>query len=212
MVSIHECYVPCSSKLSKHLNNPEHREVLLSTNLGIGKRTQYSLFAIKDNMGWIPVNLTLMNKVVEEAICEKQWFPSLNLQTTVEQRIEGYKADVGFFNEVTQEKGIIEIKGIISTDREALHPKVESPRAVEQLVRIKELLRKDFKVYYILLALSPTITRILIDSEHSGFYARLLECLELGMRLRGYLVQFEDGQLSLGEEVPVDLGLLGQKS
>ena len=197
-----ECYVPCSSKLTKHLNL-RNKPILLTPNKDSRLRTKYSLFAVKEQKNLIFLNLNLLNRIVEEGIRNKQSFPDCVLESYVERTICGYKADVGFFNNMTKEKRIVEVKGIISTEDEAFHPTVHSERSIKQLAKLKQILLEGHIVHYIFIALSPTISVISIDPKHSEYCNLLSDCIGLGMLIGGYSLKFISGELTLDQNIPV---------
>jgi DNA-binding sugar fermentation-stimulating protein len=102
----------------------------------------------------------------------------------------GYKSDLcaGF-----QKPEFFEIKGVLSDNATVSFPSIYGERACRQLKQILVGLSEGEHFTYILAILSPQIRR-LIASEVNSEYSRLLRlCLEAGMRLRAYRLQWHIG-------------------
>lgn len=187
-----ECYVPSSSRIENYLNL-KGREVLLTENKGINKRTRFSLFAVKYYNKYILINLNMVNRIVGAMILERNMKQLSGTGIKREQTIEGYKTDL--LVEENGEVTIIEIKGVISAHREVKFPSVASERATMQLEKIKELLQRGYRVVYLIVSLSPIVKKIVLDPDFSEYYYLLNECVELGMRLKGFSLSYEEGSI-----------------
>ncbi|MBU5671067.1 DNA/RNA nuclease SfsA [Paenibacillus brevis] len=195
-----ECYVPSSSRIDNYLNL-KGREVLLTENKGINKRTRFSLFAVKYYNKYILINLNMVNKIVGAMILERNMKHLSEIGIRREQTVEGYKTDL-----IVEDNGeftIIEIKGVISAKREVEFPSVASERATMQLKKIKELLQRGYKVVYLIVSLSPIVKKIVLDPDFSEYYYLLNECVELGMRLKGFSLSYEEGSIIYNQKLRI---------
>jgi len=183
------CYIPSSCRLSNFMNL-SGRQVLLKPNTSRKTRTEYSVFAVKHQRGFIPVNLSLANRIVEEQIINRR-FSFLGKRKSIirEAMIDGYKADLF----ISDTQTVIEIKSILSFEKETVFPTVYSERALNQLIKIKELLKQGYTVHYMLISLNPVVKQITLNQHMSDFYKHFLECITLGMQFCGYSICLQSG-------------------
>lgn len=136
------CYIPSSCRLSNFLNL-DGRQVLLRPIKSQKARTEYSVFAVKNRKGFIPIDLSIANRVVEKQL-NSRGFSFLGKRKNVirEVMLDGYKTDL-YINDTNT---IIEIKSILSFNDETVFPTVYSERAVKQLIKIKDLLLQGYTV------------------------------------------------------------------
>ncbi len=183
------CYVPISCKLSNLIELKEN-EVLLSLN-NKNAKTKYTLFAIKHNKTYIMVNTGIANRLIYNYYLENK--PEIELKS--ECFVENYKCD--FYNE--EDNLIIEVKSIISMNTIITLPNMNTQRAVEQLKKIKHLIRKGYKIEYYFLVLSEKPTNIFI--ERKSVYGKLLyECMKKGMNIICFHTSVIGNQLYLSKE------------
>ncbi|GHU80793.1 hypothetical protein FACS1894191_6820 [Clostridia bacterium] len=197
--AIAECYVPSSCHLSNFLEL-EGKPVLLRKNSTPKSRTQYALVAMPYKQSYLLLNSSLANRAVETCIQSRRFsFIGKRASIRKEHSVEGYKADL-FVPEV---KTIIEIKSIISLDRAAMFPTVYSERAITQLKQLRVLLQKGYKSCYLIISLNPYVKKIKLD-RHSELFELFVECLHLGMRMKGFTCRLKDNQIGIDSEIPVD--------
>lgn len=96
---------------------------------------------------------------------------------------------------------IVEIKGIIASRRTVSFPSVYSERAIEQLKKIKEILRMGVRVVYIITSLSPMVKKIVLDYHFKKYHQLLNECIELGMEIRSFSLKFEGSEIKYNNRV-----------
>lgn len=197
-----ECYVPSSSRIENYLKL-KNKEVLLSINKGVDKRTKYSLFAVKYYRGYILLNLNLINTIVESLINQDKikLLKAKNIQR--EQVVNGYKTDLLLTNK-SNEVIIVEIKGIISSRKEADFPSVYSERAITQLYKIRDMLLKGEKIYYLVVSLSPSVRSINIDEKYEEYVKLLMECQGLGMVISSFSIVFKNNVVQYNKKIKVN--------
>lgn len=183
------CYIPASCRLSNFLQL-DGRQVLLRPIKSQKARTEYSVFAVKSRRRFIPLNLSIANRTIEEQI-NRGIFSFLGKRKSVNREvlIDGYKADL-FINDT---KTLIEIKSILSFEEESLFPTVYSERAVKQLIKIKELLLQGYRVCYMLVSLNSIVKQITLNQHMKEFNEHFLECIDLGMLCCGYSICLRNG-------------------
>ena len=120
-----------------------------------------------------------------------------------EQNIEGYKVDIF----LPESKTIVEIKSIISLDRNAFFPTVYSERAIEQLKKMLSLLQEGYKIVYIFVSLNPYVKTVSIsyNDKQSRYRKYFEECIDKGMICRAYTAKIKDNKPIINKEIPVIL-------
>ncbi len=171
------CYVASSCRLSNFLKL-EGKKVLLLPKGKNANSTYYTLYAVKYRNSYTLLDLSLANNVIKEQI-HRRYFSLLGRRKNVvgEKLICGYKADLFICDTNT----IIEIKTVISNHDETVFPTVYSDRSLAQLDRVKTLLQSGYRFYYMFVALSPSVKKIIIDKD-TLFYRKFVECMDCGMQ------------------------------
>lgn len=197
---IQECYIPSSSKLGKHIDLTKNA-VLLTQNKSIHTRTRYSLFAVKVRNNYIIVNFNIINDYLMRGIEDKckglEDICFSNSMIYKEKLINGYKADIVVDNR--DHKVIVEAKGIISTQRDVEFPSVYSERTIKQLLKLKNILKQNYSVYYAFVALSPFVERVNIKQSDKRYYKLLCDCIERGMNILPLTLFYQNGYIILSE-------------
>lgn len=195
-----ECYIPSSCKLGNFLKLAD-KEVILRKNLAGDARTRYAVYAVKYKYNYISLNTSEANRVVFESL-KRRLFAYMGKRSNPQKEIviDGYKADIY----LPKEDMIIEIKSIISLDRQAVFPTVYSERAISQLKKIRELLQKGKRVTYLFVSLNPYVESFAISNEikMDEFRYLFLSCLEMGMQCRGYTTYLKDFKIQIKKEIP----------
>ncbi|MFL0196108.1 DNA/RNA nuclease SfsA [Clostridium sp. WILCCON 0269] len=194
---IEECYIPSASKLENYIKL-KHKRVLLTKNKGNENKTEYSVFAVKYYGRFIILNLSIVNKILEEYICLNYKYDYLQK----EKFIGKYKADFLILN---NNKTLVEAKGIIAANKKVLFPTIYSQRAIEQLKSILELLNRGWKAEYYFISLSPIINRITINRDfmYMGYRNLLKKCVDCGMLIKAFNIYYEDGSLMVKNKIKV---------
>ena len=192
-VSVNEnnvtCYVPISCKISKliELNN---NSVLLSRTQDKHAKTKYSLFAIKANKEYIVINTGIINKVVGKYI--ENNVPKGVIKP--EFIINNYKSD--FF--IEKNKVIVEVKSIISREKNVVLPNMVSKRSIEQLKNIYHLLQKEYLAEYYFVCLTQNIKLITVNID-SDYGQELKKCIDIGMKTKILKILFANNNIILNE-------------
>lgn len=142
-------------------------------------------------------------KKLESALSHKgRLFAYLGKRSNPQKEIVvgGYKTDIY----LPGENAIIEIKSIISLDKQAIFPTVYSERAINQLKKIRELLQGDKKVTYLFVSLNPYVEDFSISNEKQmdEFRKIFIDCLEWGMECKGYTTCLNNYKLQIKKEIP----------
>ena len=194
------CYVPSSCHLSNFLKL-EGQKVLLVPTQTKNTRTQYALFAVPYKRSYIILNTSMANRAIENSIHSRR-FSDLGKRKTVikEHFIEGYKSDLFIKDTET----IIEIKSVLSMETDAKFPTVFSERSLEQLVKLKSLLRKGYTVRYMIVSLNPYLKSVSI-SQDTTFYKELYGCLEYGMKISAFACRLKNNEVLVAHEIPIHM-------
>lgn len=184
------CYVPSSCRLSNFINMDDRKVMLLPIKKK-DARTRYSVCAIKYRKSYVPIGLSFANQIIEENI-HRRIFSFLGSRKEVvrEKTIDGYKSDIYISDTDT----VIEIKSILSFEKDALFPTVFSERANRQLEDIRTLLQKGHKVCYMLVSLYSGVKQISINEAQTEYQILFRKCEEIGMKVCGCTLCMEDNK------------------
>ena len=184
------CYIPSSCRLSNFVDLVG-KDVLLTHNSSTNTRTEYAVYALRDRRQFVLLNMSQVNRVIEREIKGRRFsFLGKRANIKKEYRIEGYKSDLYIEDSHT----IVEIKSILSFDRNALFPTVYSERAVNQLIKLSDLMDKGYKVCYLFVSLSPRVKDVKINEEITEYHELFMECVNKGMVLKGYSIKLIDNE------------------
>ena len=196
-----ECYISSSCRLENFIELTG-KEVFLKENKSKNTRTHLMVYAIRFKRNYLILKPSEANELIMNAINGRR-FAFLNKRRIVEKEriIDGYKADLY----IPDTKTIIEIKSIITTDKEAAFPTVFSERAIEQLNKIEQIISDGYRVVYIFVVLNPYVERItLSNEEHLREYKRKFsDCVRNGMKYKGYSVRIQNDEPIIDREVKV---------
>lgn len=194
------CYVPSSCHLSNFLKL-YRKEVLLLPTASPKSRTPYALFAVPYKRNYIVLNTSMANKAVEASI-HRRLFSYLGKRKNVikERSVSGYKCDLYIEDTDT----IVEIKSIISVEKQAIFPSVFSERTIRQLKLLSKFLDKGRKVSYCIVSMHPYVDEINIDTG-TEFYVELQKCLDKGMGLHGFTTRLTKQGLEIEREIPIGI-------
>ena len=160
------------------------------------------VYAIRFKRNFLILKSSEANELIMNAINGRR-FAFLNKRRIVEKEriIDGYKADLY----IPETKTIIEIKSIITTDKEAAFPTVFSERAIEQLNKIEQIITNGYKAVYIFVVLNPYVESIRLSKEtHLMEYKRKFsDCVRNGMKYKGYSVRIQNGKPIIDREIKV---------
>ncbi len=120
-----DCYVPCTSKLTKYINI-ENKECLVKESKG---KYNYSLFAVKSRNGYIIIDTKSISTYFGKAF----YYQNIIFESLTP--IENYKADIQL-----SDNDLIEIKTIISQSTTKIYPDKNSMRFEKQLHTFENLI------------------------------------------------------------------------
>ena len=194
------CYIPSSCRLSNYFDITD-RNVLLKPVKDKNARTKYSVYAVEHEKNYILLNLSQSNRVIENQI-NRRYFSFLGKRKNVirEAVIAGYKSDLF----VKDTNTIIEIKSILSFDKETKFPSMYSKRALQQLSDISELLDKGYNVCYIFVSLNSNVKSLVIDVTKTNYYDLFSKCIEKGMVCHGFSLKFIDGEPKIHSKLQIN--------
>lgn len=171
------CYIPSSCRLSNFIDL-RGRTVLLKPNTASQARTAYTVYAVKCGRRFIPVTLVQVNSVVAAALNKRRFsFLGKRQEIMREHRIGNYKSDLY----IVDTKTLIEIKSILSLEKEALFPSIYSERAINQLKEIRSLLDAGYRACYVLVSLNSGVEKVAINRSIADYYKLFQECVNKGM-------------------------------
>lgn len=91
-------------------------------------------------------------------------------------------------------KTVVEIKSILSFRGEAEFPSVYSQRAVDQLMKIEDLLEKGYRACYVFVSLNPKVKQLTLNNELITYRDAFHNCIEKGMVVKGVAIKLKDGE------------------
>ena len=196
----HICYVASSCRLSNFIDL-SNKEVLL---LPAGKKagsTDYTLFAAKMRDAYILLDLLLVNAVLEEQITRRCFsFLGIRKQVRREQLIDDYKSDLYIVDTGT----IIEVKTILSTEKEAYFPTVRSERTIKQLKKIYNLLENGHSCCLLFISLCPTVRTINLNYDIE-FFELFKKCVNKGLVYKAFKLKTTERSIEVDKPIAVVL-------
>ena len=191
-VKIHDeetmCYVPSSCKLSNFVDLSGCEVLLLPTT---GKsEIPFSLYAAETTSGVVLLNLAEANRIIASSIRSRR-FAFLGKRERIRREISIDDTDT-----------IIEIKTILSLEKDGHFPTVHSIRSNKQLEELERLLDSGHKVCYLFVALCPKTKRLHLDFDNQ--YTSLFNsCIEKGMRYYGCGLKMSSNGFSVVSQLEV---------
>lgn len=171
------CYVPSSSRMDNYIDLCE-KHVLLSRNKSPKSKTDYSLYAVKEQDNWILLNTNMVNGLFLPWITEKN--PD-SIIIPEYQVSESYRCD--YYVSSEHSKKIIEIKSILSTEMHIRYPKVWSQRLLRQLNDIYSLLKQGIQVDLYFAVLNATTTTVTANHDLGDIRDALKKCIQNGLNV-----------------------------
>lgn len=195
------CYVPSSCRLSNFLDMTD-RSVMLTPVTNPKARTRFALYAVKYGRDYVPINLANSNRAVEQQIY-RRYFSFLGKRKNVirEVKIGDYKCDL-FIKDTNT---IVEIKSLLAFEKQAVFPTVYSERAVKQLEQLSALLDQGYPVCFMMISLSTTVKEISINREIGDFYRLFAECVNKGMKFRGFSLRLNNDGIEVSSAVKINV-------
>lgn len=195
-----ECYVPSSCRLDNFIDLHGKRVLLLPTEAS-SARTRFSLFAVPFKRNHILLNIGMVNRVVERDI-KRRCFSFLGKRSEIfrEHKIGSYKSDLF----ITNTRTLLEIKSVLSLEKDAVFPSVYSQRALDQLKEISSLMDRDYKAALVIASLSPYVEQLQIDHA-SPFYDALRPCIDKGMQLLAVSLYIHQGEARIKRKIKIKL-------
>lgn len=193
-----KCYVPSSCKLGKLISLKGER-VWLKPIKSEKTELRYSLYAVKKGRSWILLNLSEANSILGDQLQRKRFdFLGERQDLVYEKPVEKYKADVYLSNSRT----IVEVKTVLTEERQGVFPGVSSKRTVSQLKQLSALLEKDYKACLMLMSLNPCTKSIRFTEDIKGY---VQDSVDKGMICKGYSIRFRNRKPIIGDEVEIIL-------
>lgn len=196
-----ECYIPSSCRFENFLELAG-KEVLLKENQNKNARTRLAVYALKIKQNYLILRTSEANSIIANELKSRRFsYLGKRLLTERECTVEGYKADI-YLPEV---QTIIEIKSLITSDSTGIFPTVYSERAIEQLQKIKNLLKRGYRFVYIFVSLNPYVKSIFLseDIRQSEYKKLFLECVNAGMIYKAYTSKLKEDSPTINKEIPV---------
>ncbi len=193
------CYIPSSCHLSNFLQL-EGKEVLLMPTVAKKSKTAFAVVAVKFKRSYIILNTSYANRLVEYAIQgRKLSYLGKRKACTREKNVNEYKCDLY----IADTKTIVEIKSVISASDIGVFPTVYSERSLNQLSKIKELLRLGYRVDYIIVSLNPYVKGIELLKD-TQFYVEFEECINLGMSVHAFNCKIQNDMVLLDKKLLIE--------
>lgn len=195
------CYIPSSCRLSNFIDLRGKRVILTPVSTK-NSRTKYSVYALCTGRQHVLLNMSLANKIVGNNIRNRRFsFLGSRKNVRKEYTVGNYKCDLY----VEDTETVIEIKSILAFDKIAYFPTVYSQRAVEQLMKMNQLLDTGYKVCYIFISLNQKVRQLQINSDIDDYCKLFRVCMQKGMLLKGYSLCFKNEDITIRSELPVSV-------
>lgn len=192
------CYVASSCKLEKLIPLHGKQVLLLPTKKA---SLPYSVYAVKFRNSYCLLNLSQANRIVFSQIDRKLFsFLGSRKHTSMEKTISGYKSDIFIHDTNT----VIEIKTVISPHPTASFSSISSDRASQQLAKLEALMKTGYHAIYLIIGLSPNISKVTID-RNSSIYPQFAKCLSKGMRVYGLSLHTKNLQFEVFRPIAIEI-------
>jgi DNA-binding sugar fermentation-stimulating protein len=194
------CYIPSSCRLSNFIDLA-NRRVILRPIKNKNARTKYAVYAIKYGQGYVPLNLSDTNRLIEKSL-KRRIFSFLGARKNIyrEENIDGYKSDLY----ITDTDTIIEIKSVLSFSKNALFPTVFSGRANRQLKSIMSLLENGHKVCYMLILMYSGTKSISINEQQTEYAELFNACVKKGMAVFAFSLGMSKGEVFVKSRIKTE--------
>lgn len=193
------CYVASSSRLSNFIDLIDKDVVLLPSGEN-ARVTDFTLFATRYRNSFVLLDLSLVNKVLEEQIKRKCFsFLGERKRLQREKIIKGYKTDLFIEDTGT----VIEIKTVLSTEKEAAFPTVYSERSIKQLKKLNSLLEEGHRCCMLFTSLNPTIGSINLNLD-SEFHELFKRCVSKGLIYKAIRLKTTERSITVGKPIELE--------
>jgi len=193
------CYIASSCRLDNfvQLNG---KEVLLRPTVGKNAKAKYTVCGFKYRHSYILLNSMLANRAVENSIKTRRFsFVGKRSDIQREHNVEGYKTDIYVPNNRT----IIEIKSLISTEQQAKLGTVHSDRFLRQLSEMEKLLKNGYNVHLFIVSLNPYTKAV--ELPHGNVLAdAIIRCKQCGLAINAFSCRImADGEVYIQKKLPI---------
>lgn len=195
------CYVASSCKIENFMQL-RNREVILTEISDKHAKTKFSLLGVRFKQSYILLNSYYANLAIEKSIMKRRFsFLGSRKEIRREYNVSGYKSD--FFIPAT--KTIIEVKSIISEEKDPCFGTVYSERFIRQLDQIEKCLEIGYSAYIFIVALNPYVNKIILLYEQP-YFEKLDNCMQKGLRIYGFRCRLNsDGTPEIVANVPIEI-------
>ena len=195
------CYIPSSCRLSNFVDMAGKTVILLPVS-SKQSRTEYSVLSLLIGKKQILLNMTKANAAIKHNLRSRR-FAFLGERKTIKSEclVKDYKTDL--FIEDT--KTIVEIKSILSFEKEAIFPTVYSQRAIDQLIKISELLDSGYSAAYIFVSMNPCVRRVIVNTEIDKYIKLFRLCVAKGMKVKGVSLKLQGDEIAIHSSIDVAL-------
>lgn len=196
----HICYVASSSRLSNFIEL-EGKKVLLLPAGRTANSTEYTLFAMNYRNSYILLELSFVNALMEEQI-GRRCFSFLGTRKKIQREkfVDGYKADLFIEDTGT----IVEVKTILSTEKEAYFPTVRSERTIKQLKKINNLLENGHSCCMLFISLCPTVRTINLNYDIE-FFELFKMCVNKGLVYKAFKLKTTERSIEVDKPIAIVL-------
>ena len=185
------CYIPFSSKLSKHLS-PVGEEIIVEKIEKVDN-LPYRLLAIKKSNCWFFVDLNKVNALTRQLILDRSESGELLEEKAISQ---GFRPD---FSTIQPKRRIWEVKTLLDESEEVLYPRVLSRRSQKQFQKMLELLTEGWEITLVFVLLNPKIVAVRINQKQKAYYELFCQLVEAGMKIESFIMENSELGFSVKE-------------
>ncbi len=178
------CYIPFSSKLSKHI--PVENRTILVKECETKSGLKYELFAIKVDHNWHLIDLRKINKLVHSELILNN--SEVIAETTMQK---GYRADF------SDQANVWEVKALLSQSNTIEYPAMKLDRANKQLESLLKLQADHWNIKLLFVLLNPNIETLTINKKHKIFHEHFEKLTQQGMEVLFFKLFLENTVIRL---------------
>ncbi|WP_067932440.1 DNA/RNA nuclease SfsA [Alicyclobacillus kakegawensis] len=171
-----------------------------------GRRTRYSVIAVRAGKQWVNVDSQAPNRVVSEALMAGQ-LAEFGTASGVTREVRYGQSRFDISYESPRARGFIEVKGVtLVADGVAKFPDAPTDRGTRHIYELVDAVRNGYEGTVFFLIQRQDARAFAPNREMDAKFAEALEfAARHGVRVLAYGCRVEADRLQLGDPVPVQL-------
>lgn len=181
-------------------------EVYISPTAQPNRKTRYTWEMIKINGNWVGINTNHPNRLVYEAIVNKE-LSGFQHYTTVKREVVFNDSRFDIYAENDTEKCFVEVKNVsMKEGNYALFPDSVTIRGQKHLVTLREARKAGYRAVMLFIVQRRDVEYFAPAREIDPDYAaQLKKSADSGVEIMAVMANVSPGKIILGQMLPIDL-------